>query len=69
MVTLRSQNNLTIVPDVSMLLDSGADVSLVPETVVRSLTFHLMTIDLSKKRTMGNPSRFASGFFICHGSK
>ena len=37
MVTLRNQNNLTVVSDVPMLLDSGADVSLVPETAVRSL--------------------------------
>jgi hypothetical protein len=37
MVTLRNQGNLTVVSDVPMLLDSGADVSLVPETVVRSL--------------------------------
>ena len=37
MVTLRNQKFLTVVSDVPMLLDSGADVSLVPETAVRSL--------------------------------
>jgi hypothetical protein len=37
MVTLRSQNDQTVVSDVPMLLDSGADVSLVPETAVRAL--------------------------------
>lgn len=42
MVTLRSQDNLTVVSDVPMLLDSGADVSLVPETAVRSLDVSIL---------------------------
>jgi len=36
-VTLRNPDNRAIQPDVLMLLDSGADVTLVPQTAVDSL--------------------------------
>jgi aspartyl protease len=36
-VTLRDQEHDTILPDVSMLLDSGADVTLVPQDAVHVL--------------------------------
>jgi hypothetical protein len=36
-VTLRNPDNRVIQPDVPMLLDSGADVTLVPQTAVDSL--------------------------------
>jgi hypothetical protein len=36
-VTLRHQDNQVVQPDVPMLLDSGADVTLVPQTAIDSL--------------------------------
>jgi hypothetical protein len=36
-VTLRGQEHDTILPDVSMLLDSGADVTLIPQDAVHVL--------------------------------
>jgi hypothetical protein len=36
-VTLRGQKHDTILPDVSMLLDSGADVTLIPQDAVHVL--------------------------------
>ena len=36
-VTLRDPDNQALQPDVPMLLDSGADVTLVPHTAVDSL--------------------------------
>lgn len=40
-VTLRALNNGKAVTDVPMLIDSGADVTLIPETVVNELRLDL----------------------------
>lgn len=40
-VTIRNQSNSNTVPDVPMLLDTGADVTLIPQSAINQLEINI----------------------------